>query len=295
MYIVDADNQERETEAIRHVVGTFHKDELLKAFGFDELAFLVVELQKPKLTPDTQGDVDILVGNLDFLDWADAQSAFLEVELQHPHLPHHLKTTLAGKTVSEANGLKWPPRPTRLVGVEVKCSYVTDDRLKAAKSAEGKIAGIRKQVNGLERMGLDMVGQLDIIGNEPAYKEDGGFLSGAARSARSFELAKEVLAGRLSPESKAAHFVWAAGSVGGRDESIRGAGTPQLLRQPGRNPFLEANDEGAISKRAAVDESIPKSLEHLSKPRYFPVVFIDCRKCSTIHYVDDAACPWNFR
>lgn len=253
VYIVDAENQERETEAIRNLVRAFHLDELLTAFGFERLAFVVVELQKPKLIPDTQGDIDILVGNLG----------------------------------------EWPPRPTRLVGIEVKCSYVVDDQLKAAKSSEGKVAGIRNQVGWLERMGLDMVGLLDIIGNEPAYEEDGGFFGAAARSARSYEVAKEVLASRLPPESKAAHLVWSAGSVGGGDESRRGAGTVRLLRRPGRNPLLDANDEGAISRRAKVNENIPKALAHLRRPTHFPVVFIDCRKCSAIHYVDDADCPWN--
>ena len=65
MYIVEVTSQERETEAIRHIVGSFLKEELLAWFGFDALAFVIVEAQKPKLTPGMVGDVDILAGNLD--------------------------------------------------------------------------------------------------------------------------------------------------------------------------------------------------------------------------------------
>ena len=71
MYIVEVDSKERETEAIRHIVGSFHKEDLLAPFGFDALTFVIVEAQKPRLTPCVVGDVDILAGNLDFKNWAD--------------------------------------------------------------------------------------------------------------------------------------------------------------------------------------------------------------------------------
>ena len=118
MYIVEVDNQERETEAIRHIVGSFHKEELLGWFGFDALTFVIVEAQKPKLTPGVVGDVDILAGNLDFKDWADYRSALAEMEAKHPEYPPALKTQLAGKIVSEADGLKWPPEPIFIAGIQ---------------------------------------------------------------------------------------------------------------------------------------------------------------------------------
>ena len=55
------DSQDRESQAIRHIVGSFHKDILLRSFGFDDLTWIIVEALKPKLTPDIVGDVDIVM------------------------------------------------------------------------------------------------------------------------------------------------------------------------------------------------------------------------------------------
>jgi hypothetical protein len=74
------------------------------------------------------------------------------------------KTQLAGKVVSESCGLKWPPQPVFVVGIEVKCAFFTD-KLRASKSSDAKVEGIRKQIDWLKRMGLDSVGLLDVIGN----------------------------------------------------------------------------------------------------------------------------------
>jgi hypothetical protein len=120
MYIIEANSQERETEAIRHLAGSPLKDELLGAFGFDAQNFVIVEAQKPKLTPGVVGDIDILAGNLDFKDWADYRSALAEMETKNPKYPDVLKTQLVGKIVSEAGGLKWPPEPIFVAGIEVK-------------------------------------------------------------------------------------------------------------------------------------------------------------------------------
>jgi hypothetical protein len=294
MYIVEVDSQRRESEAIRHIVSSFHKDWLLRALGFDDLTWVIVEAQKPKLTPGIVGDVDILAGNLDFKDWSVYRNALAEIEAKYPHYPQVTKTQFAGKTVSEAGGLKWPPEPVFVAGIEVKCAYFTDN-LRASKSSEEKIEGIRKQIAWLDRMGLDERALLDVIGNEPAYEESGGFLGALERANRSLQAATPILNCRLAEHSTAGHFVWAVGSVGGGDEGMRGAGGLLLLRQPQRNPLLEAKDPRALEHRSALLSNIPKLLVHLPAPFYFPVVFLDCLECEKIHYFDDPLCPWNGR
>lgn len=294
MYIVDMDSQDRESEAIRHIVGSFHKDILLQSFGFDDLTWIIVGALKPKLTPGIVGDVDILAGNLDFKDWGAFRKALAEIEIKYPEYPHGLKTQLAGKMISEANGLKWPPEPVFVAGIEVKCAYFTD-KLRAGKSSGDKVAGIRSQIDWLEKMGLDKVGLLDVIANEPAYNQDGGFLGALGRADRSLQAMKPILDSRLARDSTAAHFVWSVGSVAGGDESARGAGQIIPLRQPVINPRLESKDPDTLRHRAALLSNIPKLLAPVPVPLYFPVAFLDCRKCGTIHYLDDARCAWNRR
>jgi hypothetical protein len=294
MYIVEANSRERETEAIRHLADSPLKDELLGVFGFDALNFVIVEAQKPKLIPGVVGDIDILAGNLDFKDWADYRNALAEMEAKHPEYPEVLKTQLAGKIVSEADGLRWPPEPVFVAGVEVKCAYFTD-RLKAGKSSVEKVSGIRNQIDWLEKIGLDKFGLLDVIGNEPSYQEDGGYLGAMDRASRSRDAMRTILADRLPATSAAAQFVWSVGSVGGGDEGVRGTGRPLMLRPPVKNPRLAANDREALAHRAVMLQKIPELLAHLPCPRYFPVVFMDCRKCKLIHYLEDPACFWNRR
>lgn len=289
MYIVEADSQERESEAIRHLVGSFQKDILLRAFGLDDLTWIIIEALKPQLTPGISGDVDILAGNLDFKDWAAYRAALATIETSHPHFPHALRRQLAGKMVSEADGLAWPPVPSFVVGIEVKCAYFTTE-LEAAKSSAQKVKGIRKQVDWLGRMGLDHFGLLDVIGNQPSFKKDGGYLGALERSVQSQTAMWSILAERLPPESRAAHFVWSAGAVGGGDERIRGTGQPLLLRKPRANPRVEAGNPETLTHRAALLSNIPIVLAHLPAPRYFPVVFVDCRICQSIHYLDDPMC-----
>jgi hypothetical protein len=290
-YIVEVDDEERETQAIRHIVGlgSLHREELLAPFGFDALTFIIVEAQKFKLTPGIVGDVDILAGNLDFKNWADYRVALAEMETKRPEYPHVLKTELAGKMVSEVYGRKWPPEPVFVAGIEVKCAYFTY-RLKASKSSKEKVNGIRSQVDWLEKMGLDKFGVLDVIGNEPAYREDGGYFGALHRAGRSFDAMSRILAGPLPANTRAAQFVWSAGSVGGGDEGMRGVGAPRMWRPPSKNALLESSDPAAVAHRGALLRNIPNLMAHLPAPRYFPVVFIDCRKCKSVHYLDDPSC-----
>jgi hypothetical protein len=81
MYIIEANSRERETEAIRHLAGSPLKDEVLGAFGFDALNFVIVEAWNEAHTRRSR-EIDILVGNLDFKHWADYLSALSETGTQ---------------------------------------------------------------------------------------------------------------------------------------------------------------------------------------------------------------------
>ena len=70
MYIVEIDSQERESEAVHHLLGLPCNEDLLRALGLGPLSWIVVDAEKSRLTPTIKGDVDILGGNLDFEDWA---------------------------------------------------------------------------------------------------------------------------------------------------------------------------------------------------------------------------------
>ena len=70
VYLIEIDSQKRESEATRHLLQLFHKEELLGALGLGPLAWIVIEAQKSRLTPGIVGDVDILAGNLDFQNWS---------------------------------------------------------------------------------------------------------------------------------------------------------------------------------------------------------------------------------
>jgi hypothetical protein len=293
MYIVEVDSQERESAAIRHLMGVF-RDEILQPFGIGGLAWIIVEAAKPKLCPGIVGDVDILAGRLEFRDPSDYDAAAKEIEAKYPRFPAPLKAQLAGRMVAEAHGLAWPPVPTFVVGIEVKCAVFTEE-LRSAKSSAQKVRGIRKQVEWLERMGLDYTGLLEIVGNEPSYEEHGGFLGAMRRSERSLKAMDDVLANRLPAESAAAHFIWSVGSVGGGDEGTRGAGGPLLLRAPQPNPRLATNELEALTHRRYLLTNVSRLLGQLPCPRYFPVVFLDCRRCGTIHNLDDVACSLSRR
>ena len=76
----------------------------------------------------------------------------------------------------------------------------------------------------------------------------------------------DILKARLPEGSPAGQFVWSVGSVVGGDESMRGAGAPQLLRSPALNPAFESKDEEVLNNRKALLQNIPKLLAGLPKP-----------------------------
>ena len=154
-------------------MGSFHEEYVLERMGLSCLSWVIVEALKPGLVPGIVGDVDILAGPMDFQDWNDFHEAMVEQEPLHLQYPNNLRERLAGKKVSEAGGIKWPPEPPYVVGIEVKCAYFTD-KAHSTKSSAERVARIRNQIDWLQKMGLDRFALLDVIGNIPS----GGWIRG---------------------------------------------------------------------------------------------------------------------
>jgi hypothetical protein len=288
VYIIEMDDQQREAEATRHVLSSpLHQERLLGPMGLGKLTWVIMEAQKPGLVPGMVGDVDILAGPMEFSYPETFDSALKEERSLRAEWHPYWHEYLAGKRVAEADGIKWPPTPSYVIGIEVKCSYF-DTEPGSTKSSPRKVYGIRKQIDSLLKMGLDRVALLDVIANPPSDGANSQAWMVAAHQARtSLEATREILAGRLPDDSASGHFVWASGSVVGGDESMRGAGVPALLRQPVTNPALAAADEKVLANRRTLLQRIPRLFADTAAPRYFPIVFIDCQECHRLHRLTD--------
>jgi hypothetical protein len=264
MYIVEVDDNDREKEATRHLLShLFFRLDLLRYLSLGEGSWVIMEAQKPHLVPGLVGDVDILAGNL---------------ELNNP------------TTVSE--GLKWPPVSSRIVGVEVKCSYFSQsDGPQSEKDSPKKIKKLRGRMDLLLEMGLDQVGLLDVIGNEPT-EGVGAFISAVGRALDSLRAFQPLIEARLGDDTTAAQFCWPVGSVFGGDEGIRGGGSLKVVRAGLENPLLAACQESAIRNRATLVSNVSRMLGHIPPPTYLPLFFIDCMDCGRLHFLHDASCLW---
>lgn len=296
MQIVQVDANDREKQATRHFLShvTFRRY-LLTALGMDGLTWVIMEAQKPSLIPGLFGDVDILAGNLEFSDVEDFIAALAEVRQQHPDMNEPLQQDLACKKVTEANGLRWPPLSSRMVGVEVKCGYFDrEDGPQSTKSSPKKVDGIRGQIERLFEMGLDMVALLDVIGNDPA---DGpsAYLDAARRARGSVRAFQPIIEARLPEGTAAAQFCWPVGSVFNRDERFSGAGGLLTVRSGLANPLVQDAQEPTMSNRRAMIQNICRMLGTIPRPRHCPVFFVDCQVCGRLHYLDDPACHWTPR
>jgi hypothetical protein len=290
MYIVDVDSQQRESEAIRRLLSSPFHAWLLAPLGIGSLSWIVMEAKKPALVPGIVGDVDILAGPLEFREPGAFHAALSQIRHIHADYNSELQEYLAAKKVAEDGGIKWPPQARYVVGVEVKCGYF-NVKPRSTKSSPNKVAGIRKQIEWLLRMGLDRAALLDVIANPPsAGAESSAWTAAAALSHKSLQATRPVLDKRLPDDSPAGHFVWAVGSVIGGDESMRGAGAIIQIRQAVRNPALDSNDETVLNNRMVLLKRIPHFLSNLSVPRHFPIILIDCPKCKTVHYLSVGTC-----
>jgi hypothetical protein len=265
MYIVDVDSLDREKEATRHFLSNpMFRSDLLGSMELGNGCWVMMEAQKPHLVAGLVGDVDILAGNL---------------ELKNRGRP--------------SDGIVWPPVSTRIVGVEVKCGYFSqDDGPQSEKDSPKKIKKLRGRIDLLLEMGFDKVGLLDIIANEPT-EGVGAFISAAGRAIESLRAFRPLIEARLPEVTPAAQFCWPIGSVFGGDEAKRGGGGLKILRPGVENPLIESRDAAALRNRASVIESVASMLAALPLPTYWPVLFIDCADCQRVHLLSDDACLWN--
>ena len=109
MYIIDADSQERESEAIRRVLASFHREYVLAPMGLGTLSWVIMEAQKPGLIPGVVGDVDILAGTMEFCDPAAFRGAFDRTSRQYPGAHVGFLENLAGREIAEAGGINGLP------------------------------------------------------------------------------------------------------------------------------------------------------------------------------------------
>lgn len=293
MHIVAVDDNDRETEATRHFLShLFFRSDLLNALGMDSLTWVVMEAQKPHLIPGHFGDVDILAGNLEFKDPNQFVAELRGAEQKWSGMQEAALQDYACKGVTEADGLKWPPVSSRVVAVEVKCSYFTQsDGPQSEKDSPKKVKKLRCRMDLLLKMGLDQVALLDVIGNDPT-EGPGAFIEAAGRAYDSLKAFQPIIEARLPNDTTAAQFCWPVGSVFGGDEGMRGTGGLRQIRPGLQNPLVAAGDETTMRNRATLIESVSQLLASIPAPRYCPVFFIDCRKCERLHFLDDSTCLW---
>jgi hypothetical protein len=291
MYLIDVDDQMRESESIRHLLTSpLHREHLLGPMGVGSLCWIVMEVDNIHLVSSIVGEVDIIAGPLEFREPEVFERALKGQEAKYPDRHPSWHETLAAMEVAEAGGILWPPSPAYVVGVEVKCAYFSD-RLHAVKDSRAQVRGIRKQVKRLATIGMDRLALLDVIANPPSAGENSGaWVKAAGRALGSLSKMKHILAARLPRETVAGQFVWSVGPVVGGDESARGAGVPMMLRPCVENLSLRAPDAGLAANRKALLEGISGILAAFARPRFFPAIFAGCRACKAIRPFDEIAC-----
>ena len=202
--------------------------------------------------------------------------------------------TLASLKLAESGGIKWPPLTDYLIGIEAKCAYldpnaneIKEDTIKSKKSSKEKVYGIQKQVEKLLSFGFDKVALLDMIANPPASGIDGqAWITALSIATSSKDAMSLILRQRLPNNSTAGHWVWSIGSIIGGDETRRGVGAPIELQKAAENKFLYVNTD-VKTNREKMEIALNKIFGKLSPPYNFPVIFVDCRTCRTIHRLGD--------
>jgi hypothetical protein len=283
MYLTEMDDQNRESESIRHLLASpMHKEYLLGPMGLGSLSWIISEVNNTHLVPSIGGEVDILAGPLEFCEPDEFQRVLAGTRAQRPDWNPSLLEYLAAKEIAEAGGIVWPPAPAYVVGIEVKCAYFSD-RLHSAKDSKRHVHGIRKQVERLANMGVDRVALLDVIANPPsAGLKSNAWFEAACRAQDSLKEMEEIIKARLPEDTAAAQFVWSVGSVAGGDESMRGAGAPRIVRRGIANPALANPSADVASNRKLLLEGVARTLGRLPRPSFFPAIFAGCRVCNQI-------------
>lgn len=252
---------------------------------------------KPRLRRrrrNTSTDIDILAGQLNWNDPEAFQSILAEEVKNDPktHISQH--RYIAAVKLAESGGIKWPPLTDYLIGIEAKCAYldpnadeITENSIKSKKSSKEAVYEIQEQVKKLLSFGFDKVALLDMIANPPASGIDGqAFVTAANIATTSKEAMSRILKQRLPEDSPAGHWVWPIGSVIGGDESQRGAGTLVELQKTRENKFFQV-DTAVKANRVKMEITLNKIFSKLPSPNSFPIIFVDCRTCRTIHGLKD--------
>jgi hypothetical protein len=131
-----------------------------------------MELRFSTLGLDEAGEIDIIAGRNTPADEASYGGAFEEEASHWPAgIPQELLNYLAERRFVADGGLAWPPPTDVLMGVEVKCAYEQDGVIRSSKSSPEKIRDLHKQLRRDLDLGLDIVGLVDIIANQPADGE----------------------------------------------------------------------------------------------------------------------------
>lgn len=295
-YLVEMER--REQEACRRLVQMpFLSEGIFGRLGLQaSFSWFILELRKDRLVSGLWGDVDILAGRLNWTD-AAAFEALVSEERRRGGQGRHdsWNYQLAAMRLACACGITWPPPTSHLIGLEAKCAYldphahrISHKALRSTKSSSNKVAKMRRQVESLLEMGLDEVVLLNIIANPPVSGPDGGaWISSLAVATESAAAMDLVLKQRLLEKCDAGHWVWSSGAVVGGYEFQRGSGCPQELRPSKGNGRLGSSTAvGAI--RQEVESNLRIVFSQFATPLVFPVVFIDCKDCGTVHEL-----PWD--
>ena len=294
MYLVDIPG--KESEAIKRLLKLLPiTGGLFKSLGLDSLfSWYLIEVRTDLHLGLLPTDIDILAGRLSWSDPGAFRSILAEEIKSEPNAPQSVHLTLAALKLAESGGIKWPPLTDYLIGIEAKCAYldpnaneIKEDTIKSTKKSSKKKVGIRKQVEKLLSFGFDKVALLDMIANPPASGIDGqAWITALSIATSSKDAMSLILRQRLPNNSTAGHWVWSIGSIIGGDETRRGAGAPIELQKAAENKFLYVNTD-VKTNREKMEIAFNKIFGKLSPPYNFPVIFVDCRTCRTIHRLGD--------
>lgn len=289
MYLVDIPG--KESEAIKRLLKLLPiTGGLFKSLGLDPLfSWYLVEIRTVPHLGMLPTDIDILAGHLNWRDPKAFQSVLAEEVKSNPNTHPSQHRYIAYLKLAESGGINWPPLTNYLIGIEAKCAYfdTESDNIKSKKSSKEKVYKIREQVEKLLSFGFDKVALLDMIANPPASGIDGqAWITALSIATSSKDAMSLILRQRLPNNSTAGHWVWSIGSIIGGDETRRGAGAPIELQKAAENKFLYVNTD-VKTNRGKMEIALNNIFGKLSPPYNFPVIFVDCRTCRTIHRLGD--------
>lgn len=275
MYLTEVPSQSREDVAVRRLLGTpFMIEGLLEPLKIHpEVWWAITKVPHGRLVSGFHGDTDIILGRLTLDDPRLLAPTMDQWRERYPGAHPGMYGYFAALELAEAGGLKWPPSLDYLVAIETKCfGYDHEERTHTSlKSSHAKVNRIRRQVDLLTQMGFNRAVLLDFIPNPPAAgAREHAWLEAAEQAQRSVDEAGAVLAGRLAVESPAGHVVVSWGTVLGGDETERGAGVPQWLREARENPHL--GDPAVCQRREELERNLREILVTFPRPRRFPAL-----------------------